>query len=360
MQKYRISAGQLIGMMFWTIMGTAVISLPVLIGLHAPRDAWAAAVLFTIGGIVLGLIVGVLANRFPRKDFVVYSQKVLGTLMGKLLILVFLVWMFHTMGLVLWQVTNFIKISLLPKTPIAPIMAIALLPSIYVVYGGIESIARSSQVVFLPAVIILFFLVVLLIPDVNLQNLLPVFEDGAANILRASIAPIAWAGEIMFVVFLAPSINKINKTAKYSIITIALIGFGGFVNELFYTAVFGLLRQHASNPFYSLIRYIKPTAFIERYDILFVTINLLGNFVKLSVFLYVFVLCLSQWLGMKSHRPLVLPSSVALLFSTQYFVSSPNELILFLDTVFPLYTIPLLYGFPALVLLVAVIRGIKG
>ena len=47
MQKYRISAGQLIGMMFWTIMGTAVISLPVLIGLHAPRDAWAAAVLFT-------------------------------------------------------------------------------------------------------------------------------------------------------------------------------------------------------------------------------------------------------------------------------------------------------------------------
>jgi spore germination protein KB len=360
MQKYRISAGQLIGMMFWTIMGTAVISLPVNIGLHAPRDAWAAAVLFTIGGIVLGLVVGALANRFPRKDFVVYSQKVLGTFLGKLLILVFLVWMSHTIGLVLWQVTNFIKLSLLPKTPIAPIMAIALLPSIYVVYGGIEAIARSSQVVFLPTVIILFFLFLLLIPDVNLQNLLPVFEDGAANILRAGITPLAWAGEIMFVVFLAPSINKIGKTAKYSVITIALIGFGGFVNETFYTAVFGLLRQHLANPFYILIRYIKPTAFIERYDILFVTINLLGNFVKLSVFLYIFTLCLSQLLGMKSHRPLVLPSSAALLISTQYFVSSPNELILYLDTVLPLYTIPLLYGFPALVLLVAAIRGIKG
>ncbi|HZX47181.1 MAG TPA: endospore germination permease [Clostridia bacterium] len=360
MQQYRISAGQLIGMMFWTIMGTAIISLPVLIGLHAPRDAWAAAVLFTLGGIVLSLVVGALANRFPREDFVVYTQKVLGTFMGKLLILAFLVWLFHSMGFVLWQVTNFNNHSLLPDTPIVPIMAILLLPSAYAVHSGIEGIARSSQVVFLPAVIILFFLFVLLIPDVNLENLLPVFEDGAANILRSSITPLAWVGEIMFVVFLAPSINKISKTAKYSVITIALIGFGGFVNELFYTGVFGLLRQHFANPFYSLIRYIKPTAFIERYDILFVTINLLGNFVKLSVFLYIFVLCLSQWLGMKSHRPLVLPSSVALLICTQYFVSSSNELILFLDTVFPLYTIPILYGIPALVLLVAVIRGIKG
>jgi spore germination protein KB len=305
-------------------------------------------------------IVGALANRFPRKDFVIYSQQVMGTFIGKLLILVFLVWLFHTMGFVLWQITNFVKLSLLPDTPIAPIMAIALLPSVYVVYDGIESIARSSQVVFLPTIIILYFLFLLLIPDVNLENLLPVFEDGAANILRSSITPLAWAGEIMFVVFLAPSVNRISKTAKYSVITIALIGFGGFVNELFCTAVFGLLRQHFSNPFYSLIRYIRPTAFIERYDILFVTINLLGNFIKLSVFLYIFVLCLSQMLGMKSHRPLVLPSSVALLFSTQYFVSSPNELILFLDTVFPLYTIPLLYGFPALVLMTAVIRGIRG
>jgi hypothetical protein len=145
MQKYGISAGQIIGMMFWTIMGTAVISLPVTIGLHAPRDAWAAAVLFTIGGMALGLIVGALANRFPRKDFVVYTQQVLGTFIGKLLILVFLVWLFHTIGLVLWQITNFVKLSLLPETPIAPIMAIVLLPSAYVVSPPYKSLNTTQS-----------------------------------------------------------------------------------------------------------------------------------------------------------------------------------------------------------------------
>lgn len=346
-------------MMFWTIMGTAIISLPVLIGHHAPRDAWAAAVLFTIGGIGLSLIVGALANRFPRRDFVVYSQQVLGTWMGKLLILAFLVWLFHTMGFVLWQIANFISLSLLPKTPIVAIMAILLLPSVYVVFDGIESLSRCSQVIFLPTIIIIYLLYLMLIPDVNLENLLPIFGDGAANIFRASITPLAWAGEIMFVVFLAPFLNKAGNTIKYPVITMVLIGFGGVINELFYTAVFGLLRQHSSNPFYSLIRYIRPTAFVERYDILFVTINLLGNFVKLSVFLYIFVLGLSQLMGMKSHRPLTLPSAAALLLSTNYLVNSPNELVAFLDTVFPLYTIPLLYGLPALVLLVAAIRRIK-
>lgn len=123
------------------------------------------------------------------KGFRCLYPKVLGTFIGKLLILVFLVWLFHTIGFVLWQVTNFIKLSLLPDTPIAPIMAIMLLPSVYAVYVGIEGIARSSQVVFLPTVIILFSLYLLLIPDVNLQNLLPVFENGAANILRSSITP---------------------------------------------------------------------------------------------------------------------------------------------------------------------------
>ena len=67
MQKYGISAGQIIGMMFWTIMGTAVISLPVTIGLHAPRDAWAAAVLFTIGGMALGLIVEPWPTASPER-----------------------------------------------------------------------------------------------------------------------------------------------------------------------------------------------------------------------------------------------------------------------------------------------------
>ncbi len=359
MRNVKISGGQLIGMMFWTIMGTALISLPVLIGIHAPRDAWAAAVIFTIGGTGLGLIIGGLVNRFPGKDFVVYVQEVLGLWIGKLLIIVFLAWLLHTSGLVLWQIASFTHISLLPNTPFLPILAILVLPAAYVVIGGLENLARCGQVIFLPTFILLFVLFFLLIPDVNLQNLLPVFGDGIPNILRSSITPIALAGEIMFVVFLAPYIREVRKAAKYSVITISLIGFGGLVNEFFYTAVFGQLRQHLANPFYAIIRYIKPTAFIERYDILFVTINLFGNFIKLSVFIYIFVFCLAQLLGMKSYRPLMAPTIIALLLLTNYSVKSPNELIFYFDTVFPFYTIPLLYGFPLLVLIVAKIRKVS-
>ena len=177
-------------------------------------------------------------------------------------------------------------------------MAIVLLPSAYVVYDGIEGIARSSQVVFLPTVIICFSCTYCY-PMSICRIKLPVFEDGAANILEVQHNPSP--GPVKSCFDIPCSFNKqINKTAKYSVITIILIGFGGFIGEL-YTGFY--FSGSTSQTCLFLIRYIKPTAFIERYDILFVTINLLGNFVKLSVFLYVFVLCLSQWLGMKATAP---------------------------------------------------------
>ncbi len=357
MQKQKISGGQLIGIIFWSIMGTALISLPTLISIHAPRDAWTVAVIFTIGGAGLCLVIGALAREFPDRGFVSYVQEVMGIWLGKLLLMIFLVWLFHNSSFVIWQIGSFTNLSLLPNAPFSLVLIVIVLPAAYAVYGGIESISRCGQFIFLPTTLILFLLFLLHIPEANLQNLMPVFGDGISNILRASLAPLAWAGEIMLVLFLVPYIKDNGKITRYSVITITLVGLGGFVNEFFFTAVFGPLRRHLINPFFTIVRYIRPTAFIERYDIFFVAVILLGNFVKLSVFIYIFVLCLSQLLGMKSYRPLVIPATAGLLLLASYSVKSPNQFIIYTDTVFPFYTIPLLYGFPLFVLIVAKIRG---
>lgn len=356
MENGRISGGQLISIMFWTIMGTAMLSLPVLIGIHAPRDAWMAAVIFIIGGVALCFIIGALAKMFPGRDFVLYVQEVFGKWLGKVLIAIFLTWLFHTTSLVIWQITSFTKLSLLPNTPLLVISSIFFLPSIYAIYTGLEGIARSVQFIFTPTFLILLLLFLLHIPEVDLLNLMPIFDDGIPNILRASLAPLAWAGEIMFVLFLVPYIKGAGKTTFYSAITIILIGIGGILNEFFYTAVFGSLRQYLISPFYTIIRYIRPTAFVERYDIFFVTINLTGNFVKLSVFIYILVICLAQFFGMKNYRSLILPVAITLLILTNFTVRSSFELIHHLDTMFPLYTIPILYGFPLLTLIVGKIK----
>lgn len=337
-------------------MGTAVISLPVLIGIHAPRDAWVAAVIFTVGGILLSLIVGALAKMFPEKNFVTCVEKVFGSLIGKVIILVFTVWLFHTTSFVIWQTSTLTKISLLPKTPLVIVTIISLIPPMYAVYCGIERVARSGQFIFIFNFGLFISLFFLYSPDIDLTNLLPVFDDGVYNILRSSIAPLAWAGEIMFILFLVPNIEKKTKITNYSIITILIIGIGGIINEVFYTGVFGPLRQYLAIPYYTLISYTSPNSFIERYDVALVSVNLTGNFIKLSVFIYILVYCLSQLLGMKNHSKLTLPVVIALIISTFFTVQGQPQLVNFLDSVFPFYTIPLLYGLPLITLLIAKIR----
>lgn len=356
MENGRISGGQLVAIMFWTIMGTAVITLPIMIALHAPRTAWMGAVIFAVGGTGLCLIIGAIANMQAGLDFVQYVQTVFGKWLGKLLILIFLAWLFHSITLVINQVTNFTQISLLPNTPLLTIQLFFLAPSIYAVYLGLEAVARSGQFLFFISIGVFILLFMLIIPDFNSQNLLPLFDEGISKVLRSGVTPLAWAGQIMFVLFLVPFVKSQKKIAVYAALTIALIGLAGIGNEMMYTAVFGPLRQHLINPFYALIRYVQPTAFVERYDILFVAVNLVGNFIKLSVFIYVFVLALAQVLGLKSYRPLLIPAAIGQLVLVALTPMSPPELIHFFDTLFPLFTIPVLYGFPLLVLVAGKIR----
>lgn len=361
MEQERISGMQLVFLMFWAIMGTAILTLPVLIGIHAPRDAWTAAVIFTIGGLLLCLIIGYIGKLFPEKNLVMVVQDLFGIFIGKLFIIIFLIWLFYTTTLVFWQVTSFASLSLLPNTPFYVIMILLAVAPAYAVYSGLESIARCGEfIVILVASSLFIILFLLTIPDFQMTNLLPLFDDGVINILRASLSPLAWAGEIMFVLFLIPYVKGGgHKIGFYGAITIILIGMGGLINEIAYTAVFGPLRQYLINPFYILIRYISPTAFIERYDVFFVSLNLLGNFLKFAVFGYIFVLVLAQVLDLKSYRPLVLPSFAAIVFAANFTVNSTNELLYFLDRVFPLFTIPLLYGLPLLVLCTAVVKSKK-
>ncbi|WP_028306643.1 hypothetical protein [Desulfitibacter alkalitolerans] len=83
----------------------------------------------------------------------------------------------------------------------------------------------------------------------------------------------------------------------------------------------------------------------------------MGNFLNFAVFGYIFVLVLAQVLGLKSYRPLVAPSFAAMIIASNFTVNSSNELLYFLDGFFPLFTIPLLYGLPLLVLCTAVIKN---
>lgn len=310
LEEGRISGRQLFFLMFWTVMSTAILALPVMIGRYAPRDAWMDAVLFMFSGIIVW-VASRLGMMFPEHTIVQYNDFILGPWLGKLTSLVLIGWMLHTGSIVYREVGEFLKFAILPETPLFIILILISLAPAYAVYNGLEVIGRTADFLFPLVGVIISLIYLLLIPDFEFSKLFPLFGDGGKNILRASLTVIGFGGEIMMVLFFFPYLKDKAKVGKVLVGTVIAIGVGGILSEAAYTMVYGISRTFLTVPFYNMARYVSLGLFIERMDPLFVVVNVLGNFLKISIFTYVVVLGLAQLFKMNNYRPLIIPVVVA-------------------------------------------------
>lgn len=358
LEEGRINGRQVFFIMFWAVMATAILTLPVMIGRYAPRDAWMDAVLFIAGGVIIAWVASRLGMMFPEHTIVQYNDFILGPWLGKLASLIIIGWLFHTGSIVYREVGEFLKFAILPETPLLIILLMISIAPVYAVYNGLEVIGRAADFLFPLITILLTLIFLLLISDYDFTKLLPLFGDGLGNILRGSLTPIAFGGQIIMVLFFFPYVKEKQKIGKVMVGTIVAIGIGGIINEAGYTMIFGLERTVLNIPFYSMARFVSIGQVIERMDPLFVVANLLGNFLKISIFTYVIVLGLAQLFRMKNYRPLIIPVVVVQNLLGVYGFKNSPQMFDFLDKVWPFYTLPLEFGLPLLLLAIARLRGL--
>lgn len=358
LEEGRINSRQLFFIMFWAIMATAILLLPVMIGRYAPRDAWMGAVVFIIGNVIIVWVASKLGMMFPEHTIVQYNDFILGPWLGKLTSLVFIGWIMHNGSVVHREVGEFLKFAILPETPLYVIIILISIAPAYAVYNGLEVIGRAADFLFPIVTLFIALIYLLLIPDYEVSKLFPLFGDGGRKILRGSLTLIALGGQMIMVLFFLPFIKETQKVGKVLVWTVIAIGLGGVFSEATYTMVYGLERTALTVPFYNMARYVSIGLFIERMDPLFVVANMMGNFLKLSIFIYVVVLGLAQLFKMKNYRPLIIPVIVVENLLGVYGFKNGPEMYDFTDKVWPFYTLPLEFGLPLLLLIVARLRGL--
>lgn len=359
LEEGRINGRQLFFIMFWTYMATAILNLPTIIAGYAPRDGWLMCALFFIP--CAGLMVWItskLGAMFPQQTFVEYSDLVLGPWLGKFVSALVILWIFHTGVLVYDEIVGLFAMVTLPDTPIPVLFILISLAPAYAVYHGLEVIGRSADFLFF--IILVFFLIsyLLLIPEFDFTELLPVFGDGIGNILRSSLTVIAYAGEFLIVLFFYPNIRNNQKVAKILVSAIVAIGLGGVLTTGSYTMIFGLECNILKIPYYLLSRYASIGRAIERMDPFFMITNFLGSYLKLSILIYAIVLGLAQLFRMKNYRKLIIPVIVALNLFAYYSFRSLMQVIDYLDKIWPFYSLPIEIGIPLLLISVAKFRGL--
>ncbi|WP_185959691.1 GerAB/ArcD/ProY family transporter [Lentibacillus cibarius] len=356
-EKGKISAVQMAILLYPTVVATAILILPATTGQFAKQDMWLSPIWASLFGYLAVIIAYRLHHYYPQKTFVQYSEKIVGKFPGKLLGLGFLFFVLHTNGMILRDYGEFVTGNFLNQTPIiVTIMTMAFVCAL-AVRGGVEVIARSSQI-FFPVFIVLFLVIVLLlIPALEPKNIFPVMEEGVNPSIVGAIIPSQWFSELFLISFLLPYLHKNENGLKWGLISTVLILLTLVITNLFSLLLFGDITPLFNYPVMDAARYINIAEFLQHVESIVMAIWVTGMFVKICIFSYVVVIGTAQWLQLSDYRPIVFPIGFLSVSISMWSASNAQELTHFTNTSWTFYACLFLIVIPLVLLLTAKLRN---
>ncbi|WP_338823236.1 Spore germination protein YndE [Moorella humiferrea] len=361
-EKGRISLWQFFTLITGYTIGTSTLIVPV--G-PARQDAWIAYLLAGTLGLGAAYFYTALARRFPRETPIQYAPRVLGWWLGNLCNLIFLWYALHLAALVLRNVIELYKLVILPHTPALLIAGIFAGLAAYAISIGVEIPARLSELLIpfaLAAILILTFLAFSVPGLVHWEALLPVMERGLLPVLRGAYPAFVFPfGETVFFLLIMPFLIEPRKSFvpfTLAVSTSTLLTTLVLVRNLI---ILGVSESAQINfPSLTAIEMINIGEFLQRMEPVIIFVWSFTILIKLIVVYYAFTLGMAQLFGLKDYRPLVLPAGLLLTFLSLSLYENFTQMLIFAARVFPFYFVPACLLYPALLLLVAKIRNIKG
>lgn len=295
--KDKISTPQAVVVVTNFIIATGILTLPrsTVEKVKTP-DVWITVILGALISIIAGVIIVKLSQQFPEKTFYQYNQEILGKWVGRLLSLIIIFYFIVTSGFQVRSMAEVTSFYLLEGTPIWAIIMPFMWISLYLIMGGINSIARLFEIIF-PVTVVFFLLVVAFSYKLfEIDNLRPVLGSGITPVLKGiQTTTLAYSGtEIMLI--LVAFMQQPNKAVKAIII-------GTSIPMFFYVflvlMVIGALSIDGvivrTWPSIDLVRSFEISGLIfERFESLLLAIWLMQIFATYTISFYAAALGLAQ------------------------------------------------------------------
>lgn len=301
----KINGKQVFWMLWMLEVGINLLISITLAAKDAKQDVWMSFIAAGALGIVVTYVAISVSLRHPKQTLVEFAGTILGKWPGKLIVIPYFLQWVWVMALILKEQFVFLRLNVLYKTPDWVVIGSMLLVVIYAVRrGGIETVGRSSQLwgPLLSAILLLAF--VLTLHNLNIKNMLPVYYDtGALGIMKGALKPASLFGESVLIMMLVPFIsNPGSKTKRYVLGGVLASAVVVTLGSLWVMLTFGpVLSSRLHFPFFEMVKMVYLMEFIQNMDIFLMAIWLVSIFVKLSVYLFVSSVGISQWIGKKQQ-----------------------------------------------------------
>ncbi|MFD2442839.1 endospore germination permease [Bacillus sp. CGMCC 1.16607] len=361
-KNIKISARQFGILVILYSIGTTILVIPAILAQEVKQDAWIAVAIGVVISILLAVLYISISRKFPNMTLVEIIETVLGKWIGKIVSLTFVFFSLYSTSALLFYVGNFLTTQIMPDTPIE---ATIILFSCILIMGirlGIETLARTGEILF-PFFFILFIILVVsvFLPpfQYKFENIQPFFEAGIKPMIRAVLlfTSIFSFPLVVLLMIFPVSVNQPKVAEKDFFIGILI---GGICLILIVTLVILCLGPENSArqmyPSYALARMINIGDFFQRIEAIVATMWIFTIYFKMSLYFYASVIGLAQIFNLKDYRPLTLPLGVIAVSLSLILYPNVIKSITFDKEIWPLYVSTYGLALPFLLLAVSTLR----
>ncbi len=357
MHTIKINSNQFLVLVIFFTIGTSILEVPSVLAVKTNQDAWITAIIGTgIGFLVIWLYTAI-ALWFPHFTYVQINEKVYGKWIGKAVSVIFVMMSLLYASTLLFQSGNFFNTHIMPNTPMSALNILMAGIMVMGVYLGLETIARSAEIFGAFFFITFIVFTVLIAPDIQLDNIKPVFEAKPKTMIKSSFFFVLMSsGNAIVLLMIFPSfVNKV-KQAKKSFLIGNLIG-GLIIILITFLSISVLGSAKTTNeiyPSYELAKRISVGNFIERIEVLMALLWIISLYFKLILYFYATILAIAQILNLKDYRPLIMPMGIIavvlslvvypnIIYKQEWDNTTGNSLTLVVGILFPLLLV-IVYG----------------
>lgn len=357
-QKAKVTGTQVSMLLFISVTSTITIYVPGFTAKEAKESAWLAASIipFAFGYLTLWVVYK-LGSSFPKLTIFQYCEVIMGKFIGKGLGIGYILFLIGMDILVAREFSDFLGVTTLPLTPRIWLLTSLVALATYGAYKGIEVIARASQ--FVLGIYLLGFTVAILgaLTNFKVGRLLPIMEDGLLPIIRGSIAPSSWYGEMCLLAMLFPFVNKPMELKRKGII--ALVAVTLFVS--FDVAVtIGVLGSSLASafalPFWSMARGIEIGEVFQRLESFLLVFWITGIIIKEALLCYLICLGLTQVFGFKNSTAVLSIKAVFVVYIADFILGNTAQVHIILTDYWPFFRIAFELFIPVFLLLMVKLR----
>lgn len=335
--KEKITGTQLGFLIFTFIISTNLLTVPSFSVMFAMQDAWISELIAPATGFVSIWVMCELSKRYPGQTVEQYSSRILGKWLGKIVAANYAYYWFVSISTITMQHTGFVSTLLLPESPFIVISLTLIALSGIAAYLGIEVIARSNEFLTLLLLVLFIPLLILTIMEANAHMLKPVLEHGFGRALQGAVNPAGgFMNQVFILGWLLPYFQSSGKARRVSNIALAGVTLMSVSLIMLTIMILGPLTGKLTYSFLSVVQYIGIEGSFERLEAIAVSTWVIGCFIKISVSMFIFSVCVSQIFGIRNYRDLVFPLALFSLIGSIWIFPNAAALLNYLVFTFPI------------------------